>query len=134
MRIYKRVTTCVGVNDSECVEFKIVDLMNPKGQYHDDIELSLSTAETLYSKLGEALGHLAEAFNLTKEELFVAMKDKIGAIKMYRDRTGRGLKDGKDAVEEAITAEIQSYGAAPLVQEPVLPNHNDMVTDTDCPF
>ncbi len=27
--------------------------------------------------------------------------DKIGAIKMYRERTGAGLKEAKDAIDEA---------------------------------
>lgn len=40
---------------------------------------------------------------VSAQELLVAKTRKIEAIKMYRERTGVGLKEAKDAVEEAMS-------------------------------
>ncbi len=44
-----------------------------------------------------------QTYEVTAQELLIATREgKIQAIKVYRDRTGRGLKDSKDAVEDAM--------------------------------
>lgn len=39
----------------------------------------------------------------TLDELMLARTRKIPAIKAYRERTGRGLKDSKDAIETGLS-------------------------------
>ncbi len=41
-------------------------------------------------------------YGCTPEELHTAKAQKIRAIKMYRERTGSGLRDAKDAIEHAV--------------------------------
>jgi hypothetical protein len=44
-----------------------------------------------------------QTIEVTANELAIAVREgKIPAIKAYRDRTGRGLKDSKDYIENAV--------------------------------
>lgn len=49
-----------------------------------------------------------ESLAVSELELHVASKFKIEAIKMYRQRTGAGLKEGKDAVETAMSTLLEA--------------------------
>lgn len=66
-------------------------------------QILLEDVETLIQEILKPLAPVSGSFEVTLKELQIAKESgKVAAIKAYRKRTGRDLKESKDAVEGTV--------------------------------
>jgi len=53
-----------------------------------------------------ALGLAQPKYNVRQDELDRAYQNKLEGVKMYKNRTGRGLMDSKHAIEDAMEGRV----------------------------
>jgi ribosomal protein L7/L12 len=117
MYIKKHVTTVVATDNpngllsgtarvGDSVEYVICNLENSDCDPRPDITLTEAQMMALRNAINDALdpnaGLRAKLPDPTDEEVLMAKDQKISAIVKYRARTGAGLKEAKDAIEEAM--------------------------------
>jgi ribosomal protein L7/L12 len=86
-------------------EIEIIDVQrlstdSRKGLLHERMRISMEQAVELQGLLNKVLG--VEPHKVLPSEVELARVKKVDAVIAYRNRTGRGLKESKDAVEAAM--------------------------------
>jgi ribosomal protein L7/L12 len=86
-------------------ELEIVDVQRLNtdkrgGPFHERMQISMEQAIELQGLLNKVLG--VEPHKVLPSEVELARVKKVDGVIAYRNRTGRGLKESKDAVEAAM--------------------------------
>jgi ribosomal protein L7/L12 len=119
MNIFKKMSTEFNVEHPTSIysttEFQIVDIPRLSDDFrennvHEMIRINVDDAIRLRDLLVKALSEIEDKRKVTDAEIELAGRSMNEAIKVYKDRTGLGLKESKDAVEDVMN-NIYAYCA-----------------------
>jgi ribosomal protein L7/L12 len=111
MNIFKKTSMKINVEHPTPVysttEFQIADIPRLSDDFrennvHEMIRISVDDAIRLRDLLVKALSEIEDKRKVTVAEIELADRSMIDGIKAYRERTGLGLKESKDAIEDAM--------------------------------